>query len=61
LSIVTVEYQMFGVFPDDGRGDWVVVVDPQLIKVIDRDQLLVRAFFGLIGDEFTAQPVGLLA
>ena len=48
-------------FADDGRGDGVVVVDPQLIKVIDRDQLFVGAFFGLIGDEFTAQPVGLLA
>ena len=60
LSMSTVEYQMFGDFADHRGGHRVVVADAELVEVVEREQLAVGAFFGLVGDQFAAQFVGLL-
>ncbi len=39
----------------------MVVVDAQPFQVVERQQLPVGAFFGLVGDQFAAQLVDLLA
>src|SRR6185312_5109162 len=43
------------------RGHGVVGADAELVEVIEREQLLVVAFFGLRGDQLGAELVDLLA